>query len=793
MLGVPLLALSGRARRALFAAACVLAACGTSGSATTGAPPPSAGNPGSGSADGGAALTVDPPQIGLVPRGRQSFTASEPGVTWSVKEGDAGGTISASGDYTAPAAEGLYTVVALSPGTGDRAEARVTVAQQTLGNAATHPRLWFNDAQRRARAKAYFTAHPYTPPPPGTTWDGYQAALDTALMHVATGASCTPAITWATALAATPPDVPKTTSAGSDWIRNAGEAVCVVFDWCYDQLTAQQRSTLVASFNTYFGNVQQQAWGGLYNGEWMVENNYFWANLRNEFEWGAVTDGDNTQAAGFLQYALGTRWAAAVTAEAAGSRGGITQEGHSYGPTTNAYPLIPIATSIAGGRDLLAENSYFVESLYWLLYATLPAQTYNRSLATNDWEFFTFGDDEKQYSTGNRPRIFYYGDFMTVAANYYAGTNAGGYAKQWLNQIGPSQTRLTLPESTSAIAPLSLSKLPLDYYGPGVGYLYGRKQWDTSSAVFQWQLGKASGVGGMGHNHSDFGNFQIWRGGRWLTREACGYYNNIANFGNTGTNDISRPEAHNTLFLNGMGINWHTAQPGGPVIKRVESNPSYAFAAVDLTATYHAVADYPTYDNKALVHIEREILFVRPLETTIVLDRLASQDVSGGPTAAQVVKTFLIHFESSPALDDAASVTATNGNQALHVTTLVPAATDARRVVNEAACTGCSPLGLYRLEEDTSGAPQSYFLHVLQARDASAANLTATVADSNPGNSTAGTFTVTLHPATGSDVVVVFQKGMSSSGGSITIGGSTTSLRSDVQAMSVTASGPVWQ
>jgi len=65
---------------------------------------------------------------------------------------------------------------------------------------------------------------------------------------------------------------------------------------------------------------------------------------------------------------------------------------------------------------------------------------------------------------------------MTVAANYYAAVPAGAYAKQWINQITPGQTHLTLPETNSAITPQAFSTLPLDFYGSGVGYMYGHRE-----------------------------------------------------------------------------------------------------------------------------------------------------------------------------------------------------------------------------------------------------------------------------------------------------------------------------
>jgi hypothetical protein len=66
--------------------------------------------------------------------------------------------------------------------------------------------------------------------------------------------------------------------------------------------------------------------------------------------------------------------------------------------------------------------------------------------------------------------------------------------------------------------------------------------------------------------------------------------------------------------------------------------------------------------------------------------------------------------------------------------------------------------------------------------------------DSSPSTPLSGTFTVTLHPATGSDTTIVIQKGMASSGGTINLAGAgATGLRADVQGISYTDSGPVWQ
>ena len=67
----------------------------------------------------GVGVTVSPASVTLAPAGKQTFTATVTGnantaVTWDVVEGAPGGTVTATGDYTAPAASGTYHVRAKS-------------------------------------------------------------------------------------------------------------------------------------------------------------------------------------------------------------------------------------------------------------------------------------------------------------------------------------------------------------------------------------------------------------------------------------------------------------------------------------------------------------------------------------------------------------------------------------------------------------------------------------------------------------------------------------------------------
>jgi hypothetical protein len=216
---------------------------------------------------------------------------------------------------------------------------------------------------------------------------------------------------------------------------------------------------------------------------------------------------------------------------------------------------------------------------------------------------------------------------------------------------------------------------------------------------------------------------------------------------------------------------------------RVHRSNQFSFAATNLTGVYRAVR--PQNDNPAVASIVREYLFIRPMETLLVFDRLASNSVGGTP-AASITKTFLAHFENSPQITSSTSALGVNGSNALRLITLVPA-NPAYRVVNEANG-GSASVAQYRLEVETSGQAQSHFLHVLQARDASGPDISASVQE------TASSFQVNLsHPSSGT-ATLVFNKGMTSSGGSVSInGGPAVTLLNRVQGLQITANGPQWE
>jgi hypothetical protein len=633
----------------------------------------------------------------------------------------------------------------------------------------SHPRLWWTPA-RLAQARAWYAQNPFTP--------SSSDRLGQAFRYLMTGETqyARSAINFAlsytvTDQAANSPD--PNTGIASDGARWEGENIILIFDWCYDAMTPDERTIILNRWNTYIDNLRKKPWGGPN----MPQSNYYWGYLRNELEWAIATWHENQpMAQTFLNHALITRWQNSFVPHAAGEgRGGVLQEGSAYGRALVDYATIPLVSAGLLGRNLLAETDFFREAVYAIIYSTTPGRTALKSDGSLHWELFPFADDERFVEGGDAEAVTW-ANFMTMAATEWSGSAVGQYARRWMSTVGYPATRYVRAVDTGG-SERDFATLPLDYYASGAGFLYGRNVWGSQGTAFHLQLSETYD---HGHRHEDMGNWQIWRKGRWLSRETTGYAQDIAGYAGSGSVGTEHELAHNGLLVDRRGFP-RGGRNGRPVVKRVESRPTYAYAAVDITPAFRNTATRfprPEQDNAAVARVEREYVFVRPLETLVIFDRAQS-------TNASTVKTFLAHFERAPAAEGN-SYLAVNGDQALRVTTLLPDSAT-RRVVNEGG-----QIGQYRLEVETSGTAQSYFLHVLQAGGAADPDLQALVTDSGDR------YLVTLeHPSLGS-ARLEFMKGAASTGGGIAYSASSlpTSLApflDRIQGMQVTASGPVWE
>lgn len=656
----------------------------------------------------------------------------------------------------------------------------------------TRPRLWFNTA-RLATATTYVASNPFTPNENdyGTFAFSWLTTGNTSHRDTAK--------TWLLNYA----DISEPISGGDmDQARYFGETICLVFDWLYDQFSAAERTTLVDRYNTLFEAIHD--YPSAYAG---VANNYFWGVFRNEILWGIATyDITPTEASTFLGYVFDDKWPSFLAYQATGEgRGGVPAEGMQYGRYPSQYSAIPFETCRLMGRDLIAESTYFLyQNPYFWLYNSTPAATSYQGGGTPHFETLPYNDDDP-FASGDTVASNEIGKIFDYAQQYHGASATISQALEKLkvdsSQAGVEYVRALTP----AVTPVAdYSAFHLDFYGRGQGYLISRAAWDTTSALVRIIMGPHSDE--VGHSHHDYGDFLIHRKGRWLTRETTAYSSDLdAVDGGGELVNGTATMVHNCLLVfppvdgrpaAALGGNDNEGglalgdRNGPPVVTRLETSTRHAYIAGTLTDAYrNNVADpgKPHRDNAAVVSVAREMVFVKPLETLVVMDRVETN-------ASTVVAMWLCHSETnfSTALDSATEVRFVNGDQTLRITTVLPS-TFTRTVRYEGAngSSTQSTRGQYCLQIAQDNAAQQHFLHVLQARDSSLADLTIAYSAASTNH------VLDLSHVSKGFARIEFNKGMTSSGGglsysSVSLPSTVTAFSTSVQASTVGAAGPVW-
>jgi hypothetical protein len=779
-------------------------------------------------------VTVTPASTSVVTGATQQFNATVVGtsntaVTWNVQgagcSAAACGTINGTGLYTAPSAipsPATVTVTATSAADSSKtSSSSVTIVASTATNAngglnipAGHPRLFWNPS-RISTAQAWVTSSHYaglaTSPRP---LDDYDVAFTCLVMNVST--ACTQAISDATAFAPT-----CSSGAGCDAMRATGEQMLLIRDWLAPGcgkascLTSTQVTTVDANWSTWQANQDSpaQTWGNV----GMPANNYFAGQFRNDFDFGVATNGENGAAATNLSYALNARWPDLlnfVSPTGTGKNGTLgyglhSQEGGGeYGRYSLNYYTLAMSSAAVMGRDLWNETTAFQSGVLQTIYNTMLTPTTSRGM----WDLFTWADDENwvnangcgyvsHNATGNTnttggcgAESQYYGDFMQAAATEYAATNVGKYARQWLATVKPAVGPLYRSVDTGGSA-LPFSNLPLDYYSSGAQYMYAHDAWATTGTAILWQMGLNQGANpsptsalGTGHYHQDAGTFQVSRKGVNIIRETPAYGETVAGYGGSGTVDAAIGFAHNIPLIGGQAsINLFGACADGPgVVKRLETQPGYAFAVTDLTLTYqNSVCDsgHPERQNPYAASVVREYYYFRGVNVLVILDRLQT-DVASRST------TFVSHCETSPTVAGA-TVACIDGAQEAFYTALAPNAPTIN-ILAENANSATAANWQYRIEANNAnpGNVVSYNIYTIQLGDAPGFTaLTPSIVDSASGTPASGTFTITIDA---NDSLIV-NKGIASSGGTIKAAGTANTLSTIVHGMAITSSGPVWQ
>ncbi len=167
--------------------------------------------------------------------------------------------------------------------------------------------------------------------------------------------------------------------------------VALVYDWCHERLTPQQRSRWVAYMNQAVSNVwhpDTASWGGKvfpWTG-WSTtnpSNNYYYSFLRATMLTGLATSGENPQADAWVQqFRQAKLQQELVPTFLRDLAGGGSREGSGYGVAMKGLFQLYDWWERSTGERIATLTPHAQASQAWMLHTIVP--TFNRVVAIGD-------------------------------------------------------------------------------------------------------------------------------------------------------------------------------------------------------------------------------------------------------------------------------------------------------------------------------------------------------------------------------------------------------------------------
>ncbi|MCB9592706.1 MAG: hypothetical protein H6719_08230 [Sandaracinaceae bacterium] len=457
-------------------------------------------------------------------------------------------------------------------------------------------------------------------------------------------------------------------------------SLALVYDWCFDDVTAEQRARWIAYANQAVHNVwnhETATWGGAsmpWSG-WSVDNpanNYFYSFLRATMLLGLATEGENDRADEWLRIFRDDKIAGQLVPTFERDLvGGGSREGTGYGTALRELFELYVLWQESTGERIADLTGHTRASLPHLLHAIVPGGSH----------LVPVGDHARESTAA----LFdYHRHYLLLLAELERDDpRLSGVAYGFLRE-GPLP-RMEQPfmavydflHDDPEVASRPLSELAAAYHGTGTGQFYLRSSWETDATLLHVVGGPLT----ESHAHEDQGSFLLWHEG-WLA-----YDTNVE----SRSGIRQEPEMHDLVRL---------VRGGSTMAQRRERSPSAALAWRDAGPfAWVAVDAAPVYDDAAVRSLRRDVVFIRP-GAVVVVDRI---DV-----ASEITPVWQLQVPTTPTVTDASVVAG-----GLRVQRIAPAASAiASRVVDWAA-TDAEMSGGYRVElEARAGGPTTY-VHVL--------------------------------------------------------------------------------
>ena len=327
--------------------------------------------------------------------------------------------------------------------------------------------------------------------------------------------------------------------------------LALVYDWCHDRLTPEQRSRWIAYANQAVWNVwhpKEARWGSTgypWTG-WSIDNpsnNYYYSFLRATMLLGLATSGENPQAQTwidqFRKVKLEGELFPTFTRDLAG---GGSREGTGYGTAMKNLFELYDWWERSTNENVATRTPHTLASMAHTMHSIVP--TLDRLAPTGD------------HARDSKAALFdYHRQYLQILMALFPEERLTGMAKSLLAassvprmQQGFMAYSDFLYENPGLVA-RPLADLATTYWGSGTGQLSMRAAWDPSSAYANFICGPYT----ESHAHRDQGSFVLFKG-TWLAYDA-------------------NMDSHSGIEQDESMHNLVRIEQGGSVVKQVEGAP----------------------------------------------------------------------------------------------------------------------------------------------------------------------------------------------------------------------------
>ena len=349
--------------------------------------------------------------------------------------------------------------------------------------------------------------------------------------------------------------------------------VMLVYDWCFNTLTANQRTRWTtyanqAVWNVWNPNAAQwgntvYAWSG-----WSIDDpgdNYYYSFLRATMLFGLAAKDEHPAAAGDIDFFRTTKIQnELVPMFEAKLQGGGSREGTGYGTAMKELFTLYDLWEGSTGERIADLTSHTRSSIYHLIHETVP--TLDRIAPIGD-----------QSRDATAMLFDYHRHYMLAAVRPYATTPIASIALHLANDqlCAPDDTGLHPNLRLHVCRPVDGDRAALSsqhrLFRPGIGQIYLRSGWERTAT---W-MNVMAGAYDQSHAHHDQGSFLVYKN-EWLA-----YDHNVDT-----ASGIEQDEAqHNLVQI--TGVNQREGAPPTNLIG-LRSNAAYDYVSLDAAPIYES-------------------------------------------------------------------------------------------------------------------------------------------------------------------------------------------------------------